>query len=346
MRDVYFDPFGSYTQGYDKGTQRQMELEQNTRAARDSDYKFNVLNPYELKGIKREDAFGDFAVPGRQALYNDTVFNSGLAINKNWAQISGDSSQLTNPFIARYGYTPGAVAPGAAVAATYAPPTQPTNNYLPQGMPSQPTAAPTTAQPMAAGGVDPGAAYWNEVRKLGRRPLPAEGEQIAYSIAKQYSIPMFDLQQRIAGQQTQQPFSQSGEPYVGAYAPAPADAPMYTNAPAPTAAPNALAPYNIGTQPMPQQPQQPMQPQQVYYDASGKPVPMFNDLSGSAMNWATQERQDLERAFLQKQWDTYNAQQQAEADRMQKYYYDETVRQQTAANAGRGAGTGEWSTSF
>jgi hypothetical protein len=101
MRDVYFDPFGSYTQGYDKGTQRQMDLEANTRAARDSDYKYNVLNPYELKSIQRTDKLGEYALPAQfravdyaDDLGRDTQYARHQALNEGLASRLG----ITQPW--------------------------------------------------------------------------------------------------------------------------------------------------------------------------------------------------------------------------------------------------------
>lgn len=60
-REVYADPFGSYIQGYDTGAQRQMQQEQNVRAARDVDWNFYNMKPIELETAQRTNDFGAYA---------------------------------------------------------------------------------------------------------------------------------------------------------------------------------------------------------------------------------------------------------------------------------------------
>jgi hypothetical protein len=62
-REVYADPFGSYIQGYDTGVQRQMQQEQNVRAARDVDWNFYNMKPIELETAQRNNAFQAYADP-------------------------------------------------------------------------------------------------------------------------------------------------------------------------------------------------------------------------------------------------------------------------------------------
>lgn len=62
-RDVYFDPFGSFAGGYERGAQLEQQQQTQLRAARDSDYKFNTLNPLELQGLQRENYYGQRKLP-------------------------------------------------------------------------------------------------------------------------------------------------------------------------------------------------------------------------------------------------------------------------------------------
>jgi hypothetical protein len=67
-RQVMFDPFGSYTGGYQRGVQQEAGLQEGIRQARDSDYKYYNLNPLELSRLQREDAVGVAAQPYRLQL--------------------------------------------------------------------------------------------------------------------------------------------------------------------------------------------------------------------------------------------------------------------------------------
>lgn len=62
-RQVFFDPFGSYTRGFDAGAVRQTGLEDSVRRARAQDYDFNVLQPYRTAAIQRADQLDTRAQP-------------------------------------------------------------------------------------------------------------------------------------------------------------------------------------------------------------------------------------------------------------------------------------------
>lgn len=64
-REVYFDPYGSYTRGYDQGTSRQMEVERNAREARNQDLNFYGLAPLQLDNARLENRFNNAAYPYR-----------------------------------------------------------------------------------------------------------------------------------------------------------------------------------------------------------------------------------------------------------------------------------------
>jgi len=67
-RQVFADPFGSYTRGYDTGTQREMALQQGVRTARDSDFDYYNLAPLRLNTAQRNDAVEAAAQPYRLQL--------------------------------------------------------------------------------------------------------------------------------------------------------------------------------------------------------------------------------------------------------------------------------------
>src|SRR6478609_8728636 len=102
-RQVYFDPFGSYTRGYDSGSQQEQQLQQNVRLARDSDYKYNVLNPLEFNKLQREDTLGRNALPYQIKMLplgydNAQVENANqrLGLGYNLAQYGLPDPQIQN----------------------------------------------------------------------------------------------------------------------------------------------------------------------------------------------------------------------------------------------------------
>jgi hypothetical protein len=62
-RQVFFDPFGKATEGYNLGMQQEQNLQSNVRQARQSDWDFNQMNPYRLAATQREDILGAGALP-------------------------------------------------------------------------------------------------------------------------------------------------------------------------------------------------------------------------------------------------------------------------------------------
>lgn len=62
-REIYADPFGSYTRGYDTGVQREMSLQRGVRDARDTDWSYYNMKPLELETAQRNNAFQQFADP-------------------------------------------------------------------------------------------------------------------------------------------------------------------------------------------------------------------------------------------------------------------------------------------
>lgn len=96
-RQVYFDPFGSYVNGYDTGLQRQMQLEGATRNARREDAMF----PLYYREAQRRDEIGAYALPGMKQLADFGVRNARTDTFRNEAGAAKDfGSQIgvTAPF--------------------------------------------------------------------------------------------------------------------------------------------------------------------------------------------------------------------------------------------------------
>ena len=95
-RQVYFDPFGSYINAYDKGVGRQMELESNRRQARAQDFDYNFMLPFRFKTAQRDDIVGAHGLEARKqmidlgletARYNNAV--TGLGAYKQFGLALG-----------------------------------------------------------------------------------------------------------------------------------------------------------------------------------------------------------------------------------------------------------------
>lgn len=78
-RQVYLDPFGSYTNGYDKGINRQMELETNRRQARAQDFDYNQMLPFRYNTAQRDDEVGAYGLGARKQLIDYGLDNVRLA---------------------------------------------------------------------------------------------------------------------------------------------------------------------------------------------------------------------------------------------------------------------------
>lgn len=110
-REVYFDPYGSYTRGYDQGTSRQMEVERNAREARNQDFNFYGLAPLQLDNARLENRFNNAAYPYRvNALgYADVVGKNQAAASMlpvaDNASFGGDPTPYANYLSYALGYT-------------------------------------------------------------------------------------------------------------------------------------------------------------------------------------------------------------------------------------------------
>lgn len=62
-RRVFYDPFGQRLAGLQAGINDEVQLQQSTRQARQSDYQYNVTQPLELRQMQRADQLGQYTLP-------------------------------------------------------------------------------------------------------------------------------------------------------------------------------------------------------------------------------------------------------------------------------------------
>jgi hypothetical protein len=112
-RNVYFDPFGSYAEGFDRGAGRQIQTEGAARTTRAQDYDFNTLAPYRLNAVQREDELGKTTLPYQQALAPfalDTArtnrFDAQVRQGKDFATLFNTPAPLEQLYYQHYGITP------------------------------------------------------------------------------------------------------------------------------------------------------------------------------------------------------------------------------------------------
>lgn len=112
-RQVFFDPFGSYTQGFDQGAGRQIQTEGAARQARAQDFDFNNFMPYRLNEVKRQDELGNASLPVQKQLLNFTIPNAQANLYDrvypqavNAAQLLGVPAPLQDLMYKRFGLTP------------------------------------------------------------------------------------------------------------------------------------------------------------------------------------------------------------------------------------------------
>lgn len=75
MRQVYFDPFGKYVEGYDQGASRQLQTEKAVREARDQDYEYRVNAPLRSQVLGSEARVNTTIEPYRVSM---AQANSGI----------------------------------------------------------------------------------------------------------------------------------------------------------------------------------------------------------------------------------------------------------------------------
>lgn len=120
MRNVYFDPFGSYASGMSKGLSDQQNLETNTRANRQADWNYFNINPIDLESKQldlgvarygqpfRMDAIKRGADAGDLALNNARMgFQTAYGLPQGFAQPAMDIYGNVSGLTMQPGATPG-----------------------------------------------------------------------------------------------------------------------------------------------------------------------------------------------------------------------------------------------
>lgn len=112
-RQVYFDPFGSYTQGFDQGAGRQIQTEGASRSARAQDFDFNNLAPYRVNAAQREDELGKTTLPYQQALApfaldtaRNNLFDTQVRQATQFAPLFRNTAPLEQAYYRHYNLTP------------------------------------------------------------------------------------------------------------------------------------------------------------------------------------------------------------------------------------------------
>ena len=79
-RNVYLDPFGTYTSAFDKGVSRQMDIEANRRQARASDFDYNFMQPLRYSDAQISNQYNTAALPYRvrDLGYGERATKAGL----------------------------------------------------------------------------------------------------------------------------------------------------------------------------------------------------------------------------------------------------------------------------
>jgi hypothetical protein len=96
MRQVYFDPFGKYTEGYDAGASRQLQTEKDVRDARQQDYTYNVTNPLNTQVLKNEADLSTYALPLRERNAGYLVDQEQAKANEAQQGVANEYGNLTN----------------------------------------------------------------------------------------------------------------------------------------------------------------------------------------------------------------------------------------------------------
>lgn len=118
-RQVFFDPFGSYTEGFDRGAARQTQTEGAVRNARAQDFDFNNLAPFRLAAAQREDQLGKATLPYQIQLAPyalDTAranrYDTLMRQAKDFAPLFNTTAPLEQLAYQYFGITPGTVDTG------------------------------------------------------------------------------------------------------------------------------------------------------------------------------------------------------------------------------------------
>lgn len=93
-RNVYFDPFGSYTAGIQAGVQDGMGLEQGARQAQLHDYNFQNFLPLQLQAARREEDFNKFFDPYRRQVAGYGAERARMATGRDAFDFAGLPARL------------------------------------------------------------------------------------------------------------------------------------------------------------------------------------------------------------------------------------------------------------
>ena len=100
-RQVYYDPFGSFAQGYDSGVQREMSMQKGMREARTEDFNYNYMLPLRYNEAKRQDDLGQFSLPFQKELIpigvanaKNNLYNTNLAQSDELARRTGVTAPM------------------------------------------------------------------------------------------------------------------------------------------------------------------------------------------------------------------------------------------------------------
>lgn len=106
MRQVYFDPFGSYVAGLDKGIERQSLLEQRARENRSTDWNYFNIDPLKLETARRENAYQAWGEPLRRQVAQanaEQAVRGSTAGELDFQQKYGAPFGITQPYFDAYG---------------------------------------------------------------------------------------------------------------------------------------------------------------------------------------------------------------------------------------------------
>ena len=113
MRQVFFDPFGRATEGYNLGMQQEQNLQRNVRDARAMDYDYNVMAPYRLAGAQRQNVLDTNNLPYQLQMAplaldeaRTALATHQLPLGEQFARTTGITAPYLNTYAHAFGLTP------------------------------------------------------------------------------------------------------------------------------------------------------------------------------------------------------------------------------------------------
>lgn len=89
-RQVYYDPFGMRTAGYQAGVGDEQAVQGATRAARQLDWDFGMMNPLRLQAAQREEQFQQYGDPFRRRGLVDAEYDANTTRAADFGFRSGN----------------------------------------------------------------------------------------------------------------------------------------------------------------------------------------------------------------------------------------------------------------